>query len=358
MIVMTKTDLLDPNVFSPQHKQMIEEISKGDNVVLLPMSTHSEEGIAEVKKTACEALLAQRVQVRMKGSKMSEISNRMHLAEPVARDNTERPHQIPETVSMEQKSVAEERYKDWEQQTDLYYEMDPDYTGVDQRKRYLMDDPEWRFDKIPEFMDGKNIADFWSNDLDEKLAQIEREELIRLRRMEQEASVLVEGQFELTPEQLEKVRRIRQKRAMIVLKSRYQKANGSTPLPRGTAARTRDVGDLADHLTSIGLNGEVVADALRSRSKSRSRTKTPERSESRTGRKRPRSEFERSQSMTPDRSGSLSSGREILKAQKLMHGSTRMLNRDGRKGTADRHVFDEKPKHLYSGKAGFSRDRR
>jgi len=360
LLVMTKTDLIDPNSLSPHNRKLIEEASKDENVHLLPMSTHSEDGVSDVKKTACELLLAQRVQIRLKGSKMSDIANKMHLAEPVARDKVQRPPQIPETVMTGQKEVAEERMRDWEEQSNLYFEMDPDYTGVDQRKRYLLENPEWRFDKIPEFLDGKNVSDFWSNEFEEKLMQIEREELVRLRRVEEEAMLMEEGKFDLTPEQRAKLDRIRERKAQIIQNSRKTKTSGTTPLPRTSAARasSRNLDDFAQHLSSIGLNGDAVAESLRSRSRSRSRSASRGESTSRVGRKRSRSEYERSLSTDPGEGRSFSDSRQRLKAQKLDRDSTKQLNRDGRQGTSDRHVFDWKPKHLYSGKSGFSRERR
>ncbi len=34
----------------------------------------------------------------------------------------------------------------------------------------------------------------------------------------------------------------------------------------------------------------------------------------------------------------------------MMKSSQKEMNRQGRKGESDRHVFDDKPKHLFSGK--------
>jgi nucleolar GTP-binding protein len=36
--------------------------------------------------------------------------------------------------------------------------------------------PEWKMDRMPEIMDGKNIADFIDPDIAEKLEALEREE--------------------------------------------------------------------------------------------------------------------------------------------------------------------------------------
>lgn len=40
----------------------------------------------------------------------------------------------------------------------------------------------------------------------------------------------------------------------------------------------------------------------------------------------------------------------VKKTKTMMKKAQRKMNRSGRKGEADRHVFDMKPKHLLSGK--------
>lgn len=40
----------------------------------------------------------------------------------------------------------------------------------------------------------------------------------------------------------------------------------------------------------------------------------------------------------------------VKKAKTMMKNAQRKMNRLGKKGEADRHVFDMKPKHLLSGK--------
>jgi len=47
------------------------------------------------------------------------------------------------------------------------------------------------------------------------------------------------------------------------------------------------------------------------------------------------------------------------KARKLAKVSQRKMNNNARKGEADRHIFDLKPKHLFAGKRGTGKtDRR
>jgi hypothetical protein len=48
--------------------------------------------------------------------------------------------------------------------------------NADLRKHYDLKDPAWRYDIMPETVDGHNVADFIDPDIDAKLAELEREE--------------------------------------------------------------------------------------------------------------------------------------------------------------------------------------
>lgn len=60
------------------------------------MSTVSEEGVMTVKTEACDQLLAQRVEVKMKSKKAKDVMNRLHVAMPTLRDQKDRPPCIPQ----------------------------------------------------------------------------------------------------------------------------------------------------------------------------------------------------------------------------------------------------------------------
>ena len=63
------------------------------------MSNVSEEGVMKVKSEACDRLLAQRVEVKLRNAKkMDEVVNRLHIAMPKPRDNKERPAFIPDAA--------------------------------------------------------------------------------------------------------------------------------------------------------------------------------------------------------------------------------------------------------------------
>ena len=66
---------------------------------MLPMSAVSDEGVMTVKIEACDQLLAQRVEIKMKGRKAKDVMNRLHVAIPIQRDQKERPPCIPQVKS-------------------------------------------------------------------------------------------------------------------------------------------------------------------------------------------------------------------------------------------------------------------
>ena len=48
--------------------------------------------------------------------------------------------------------------------------------SVDMRKKWQLEDDSWKYDIMPEIMDGRNVADFVDPDIEAQLAQLEKEE--------------------------------------------------------------------------------------------------------------------------------------------------------------------------------------
>jgi nucleolar GTP-binding protein len=57
----------------------------------------------DLKNLACDALLAHRVENKLKGTKINTVINRIHVAQPKARDDVERPAFIPDAVKEKKK---------------------------------------------------------------------------------------------------------------------------------------------------------------------------------------------------------------------------------------------------------------
>lgn len=87
----------------PDSRTIVQEIIDQDDVTCVQVSCYSEEGVMEVKNKACDALLAHRVDTKMKGTKINSIINRIHVAQPKPRDDVVRTPFIPEAVKEKKK---------------------------------------------------------------------------------------------------------------------------------------------------------------------------------------------------------------------------------------------------------------
>ena len=87
-------------------------------------------------------------------------------------------------------------------------------------EHYILDEEEWRYDKWPEFYNGKNVADFYDADIEEKLKALEEEE-DQLIRMEFEENELMEDEVDedgVTKDELKKaLKEVRGKKVILKL---------------------------------------------------------------------------------------------------------------------------------------------
>ncbi|KAE9454589.1 hypothetical protein C3L33_13510, partial [Rhododendron williamsianum] len=112
IIVCNKTDLQPLDGISEEDMKLVIEMKSeamktvtgqggnhsDDAGVLFTMSTLTEEGVIAVKNAACERLLNQRVELKMKSTKINECLNWLHVAMPKPHDQKERPSCIPQAV--------------------------------------------------------------------------------------------------------------------------------------------------------------------------------------------------------------------------------------------------------------------
>ena len=100
MLVINKIDVLRLDELDAERAALVRSIvaeSKG-SVVMREVSTFTEEGIMDARNAACDALLEMRVDAKVKGNKAEQTSvlNRIHVAQPKARDDVERGAVNPE----------------------------------------------------------------------------------------------------------------------------------------------------------------------------------------------------------------------------------------------------------------------
>jgi len=224
VVVINKIDVQSWETLDEEHKNMIETLVKesGPNTTMLHMSNVSEEGVSQVKNHACDKLLAARVDSRVSGNKVDSVMNRLQVVYPTARDGVTREAYIPESVKRERElnnksgkigksrigyAPTKDDNSDDEVEEDdetppesddemmmnggdtttlkkkkktarelMWENGGPGVWAPDYREQYDLADPEWRFDAIPQILDGKNIADYVDPDIDAKLQLLEEEE--------------------------------------------------------------------------------------------------------------------------------------------------------------------------------------
>lgn len=135
------------------------------------MSNQSGDGIADVRARACDILLDHRLTQKAKDPKKAEaIMSKLHIAQPKKRDNKVRDICIPDTVLQGVKK-----------QGPTIKELQEEYGGagkfyIPDEEHFILENEDWRYDKWPEFFNGKNVADFYDADIVAKLDALEAEE--------------------------------------------------------------------------------------------------------------------------------------------------------------------------------------
>ncbi|XP_053121470.1 GTP-binding protein 4 isoform X2 [Hemicordylus capensis] len=340
IIVANKCDVKRISELSEENQKLIADL-EADGLPVIETSTLTEEGVMQVKTEACDRLLAHRVDLKMKGNKVNDVLNRLHLAVPSKRDNKERPPFIPEGVLLRKKRMEVDLPKK-KLEKDLEMEMGEDYVLDLQKYWDLMNSSE-KYDRIPEIWEGHNIADFIDSDIMKKLEQLEEEE--ELRQAAGEYDSYSESEDEEMRDIRQLAQQIREKKKLKILESKEKDTQGPK-LPR--TARKVQRKKLEKEMSDLGLDMTGKDEAhyvAQTRSRSVTRKRKREESESRMSIAR-----SRSSSRTPRDVSGLRDVKMVKKTKTMMKKAQKKMNRLGKKGEADRHVFDLKPKHLFSGK--------
>uniref|UniRef100_A0A9L0RW53 GTP binding protein 4 n=1 Tax=Equus caballus TaxID=9796 RepID=A0A9L0RW53_HORSE len=257
-------------------------------------------------------------------------------------DDQERPPFIPEGVVARKKrmEIGEPKRK---RERDIELEMGDDYI-LDLQKYWDIMNSSEKYDKIPEIWEGHNIADYIDPDIMQKLEELEKEEELRTAAGEYDSESESEDEEMLEIRQL--ARQIREKKKLKILQSKEKNTQGPR-MPRTAKKVQRKV--LENEMRSLGVdmddkdNAHYAVQARRSRSVTRKRKREDSVPPSSVARSR-------SCSRTPRDVSGLRDVKMVKKAKTMMKNAQKKMNRFGKKGEADRHVFDMKPKHLLSGK--------
>jgi nucleolar GTP-binding protein len=308
ILVVNKVDQQPWETLDTEKKEVVQSLSVAANCSLLTMSNISDHGVSEVKTVACEKLLANRVDARVSGKKIDHVMNRLQVFEPKPRDNMQRPAYIPESV---QRARGEQRAKPAQSRVGyaptihdvddndidmerpevkklarelMWLNGGPGVYSMDYRDIYDLKDDSWKWDAIPEIIDGKNISDFVDPEILSKLEALEKEE-------EQIMAELVASKMEeeiesdLESEEEAAVEAIRERKKKVKIMKLAHQTQNKPMMPHAVRGKSKDKHDsgalstkvIKRTLDSLGVDsskmlerGRQVDDRERGRKRERS----------------------------------------------------------------------------------------
>ncbi|KAI8384962.1 GTP binding protein 4 [Radiomyces spectabilis] len=344
VLVINKIDQVKPEDLPAEQRAWIEEIANQDNATVLTMSCYSDEGVMAVRNSSCDRLLAARVEMKLKGNKINDIINKIHLAQPKARDDMVRLPNIPEGAKDRMKYDVSDPNRP-KLAKDI--EMENGGAGVfnvDLKKPYLLANDEWKYDAIPEFLDGRNVADFIDPDIEEKLEALEREE----ERLEQEGFY---NEDAATMDSDEEILRstadaIRDRKKIIIKQHRAARGKNYPIIPKKVAAKRATVDDMGEHLSKMGLDAEAAMERGRNANRKRTRAEAiPDEAV------RDADVATREEAVSAEMSNlGFRNVKQKMEADKQKKYVQKQAAKFGKRGEADRQIQTKMPKHLFSSK--------
>ncbi|CAL8109489.1 unnamed protein product [Orchesella dallaii] len=357
MFVLNKTDIIRMEDLPEEKKSVLNEIVQDPDILMLEMSTFTEDGVMNVKQEACDRLLTFRIESKMRTKKVNDFLNRVHVAMPQPRDDKQRLPFIPEQVVLKKQAMLTDGALPKKKLLrEIELELGDDYI-LDLKRNYDLPE-EIKYDIIPEIWEGHNIADYIDPDILKRLEELEKEEETRMQA----------GYYDDTDEEEDEetknihglALKIREKKKIMKIERDLKKNSRKPTLPRNTVAKTRErsVAGLKRKMSELGVDiDDKNPNTNFARSVSRARSQPPEKRIRKESTARSRS---RSMSKPPRDEMGIKDLSMKLKLQKHKAKSQKKgIAKLARKGEGDRHIFDLKPKHLFTGKRGTGKtDRR
>jgi len=327
-------------------------------VTLVFMSNKDGQGVFDVKEKACKILTEFRLgqgtdHIASKTLKKEEEFLRgIYIARPkVPRDNKERPPVIPREILLEGRKKTEKP---------TLREIQDAMGGAGVfnfplQEHFKLEDPNWKYDVVPEIVDGKNVWDFYDKDVAERMQQLEKEE---------EMLMLGEGMEEedlgLDKELFKAYEEVKSKRALAKLKHKMESK-------KRISQKNFKLVEVEEGLVKANLPTENVRDRFKGKRRGKRLeelyAETAEHMDVENGDEDETSKLvnkveKKMRSMSRSRSkGAVKA--ELTENEKSMVKLKQKIQKEwknlGISGEADRRVDVKLPKHLYTGKRGIGK---
>jgi len=226
------------------------------------------------------------------------------------------------------------------------------------QEHYKLEDINWKYDVLPEIVDGKNVWDFYDKGIPNKLEELEKEEEMLLLGKDME-----EEDISLDPSLYKAYEEVKSKRAIAKLNHKLNKKNR-------VSRKNVDLVDVEKGLAKIGRPSESLRVKFNGKRKGRALDglykETVDEMEIEDGGEGRHEQLERKadrKMRAMSRSRSKGAKKELSENDSNMLRLKRKIQKEwkhsGISGESDRRVDVKLPKHLYSGQMGIGkRDRR
>lgn len=226
-VVMTKADIVRPDDLPPDERALVESMA-APNVSLTTMSTVTGEGVAEVKESVCARLRAMRAESKRTPEKLLAVQSQLTIAKPPEGLTPNIPASVfspqglghPTQRQLEEEAGGPGRY----------------VPNTDEERMLAVD--EWKYDRIPEILNGQNIADFIDPDIEQKIEQLLREEEVRIAEYEAEKAAFEATKWAVAPDQEVMAAAIRERKELIKQKAQLHHTS-KVNMPEVTKKRTK-----------------------------------------------------------------------------------------------------------------------
>lgn len=368
-IVINKIDVTRPEDLDAETQQQLQDLTKSDNVEILQLSCATAEGLMNVRNAACDRLLAERNAQKLKAAtntsgeitgRLSDVLRRIHVAQPLG--GVTRETFIPDSVKTRVKYDKEDPNR-----IRLMRDIEEENGGagvynINLKEKWMLENPDWKNDKMPEVLDGKNVYDYVDPEIEAKLAALE----------EEEARLEAEGYYDKEEDELEdadeseikhKAELIREKRVLIRNEAKMRKSlKNRAVIPRSKKAITME--KMEKGLQNLGYDTSKISARARAASRPRGRSAGPDAgadaemvdADGGAGdRKRSISRAmsrTRSVSRMNRREDGVTNEASREKAERMAKLGQKKMNRMARQGEADRHQTASLAKWQNTGKRG------
>jgi nucleolar GTP-binding protein len=328
-IVITKTDLRSWDSLEDELKAEIMELVTSHNAFIAFVSNNNQDGVMECRNKACEHLKAYRSSHKAKKSNVTYERSQPYVSIPKI-SNPSRPPNIPDSVVQAQsleKNPFSKNIKELQEMNGgagVFY-IPPQDNFID------LEDEDWRYDVMPEMIDGKNVLDYIDPDILDKLNELEKEE-----------EVIKDAHVPLDYDEVREIYEIRRKiylRRRRIQQESMMKKGGFRP-------KRKEWSEVEEGFNSLGIDPTPLKETVGTK---RKREKSPE--------------FSSNIDMDIDEG--------VNTVKKRLRSKSKSLLKDRKPGTikdnpdrntlrimgkvADKQYFDTKPRHLNSGKSGIGK---